>query len=55
MPEKPKRILQEVDVYFISLVDAGANMKSIIWKSETADEKFNLEKTIEIIKADEEQ
>jgi hypothetical protein len=59
MADKAKRRILEMDVMFISLVDAGANKKSIIWKSENLPDDINqdnrIEKSIEIVKADDER
>src|SRR5690606_31643251 len=53
MPNKKKRFLKSVNVNFISLVDKGANQKTIIYKSanKPANED-NYHKTIAIKKTD---
>lgn len=53
---KAKRKLSKVDVQFISLVNAGANNKTIIWKSaaETKDAP-TIDKDIPILKVDEDK
>ncbi len=50
-----KRILKNVDVQFISLVPAGANQKTILWKSEKASENPTFNKTIQFLKKDEDK
>jgi hypothetical protein len=57
MPKK-KRFLKSVDVTFISLVDKGANQKTIIYKQANKPANApadNYQKTISIKKTDEEQ
>ena len=49
-----KRILKNIDVQFLSLVTAGANGKSIIYKS-TSQAAPNFQKEIKILKTDEEK
>jgi hypothetical protein len=49
-----KRILKDIDVQFLSLVTAGANGKSIIYKSANQDTP-NFTKEIKIIKTDDEK
>lgn len=56
MPFKPKRKLKKVDASFISLVTAGANNKSIIYKSKDySEDANNFAKEIKILKTDEDQ
>lgn len=50
-----KRKLKKVDVQFISLVGQGANGKAILWKSADAQENPAYQKTISILKTNEEQ
>jgi len=57
MPQaKPKRRLKNLTVEFISLVDAGANKREVIYKNADANSlENNVAKTIEIRKVDDEQ
>lgn len=50
----PKRLLKDVQVLFISLVDKGANKRTVIWKSAT-DTVPVMEREIPILKVDEEK
>ena len=49
-----KRILKQIDVSFISLVNKGANRKTIVWKSDDAPQ-ITHDKVIPITKTDDEQ
>lgn len=50
-----KRKLKKVNVQFISLVGQGANGKAILWKSADASDNPAYEKTISILKTNDEQ
>jgi hypothetical protein len=54
MAEATRR-LKNIDVSFISLVDKGANLKEIIYKSENFPDNPPLSKFVEILKTDEEK
>ncbi len=51
---KAKRKLKNVEVLYISLVDAGANKKKIIWKS-AAGGSPDIERLFRILKVDTEK
>jgi hypothetical protein len=55
MPQDPARRLHNIDVQYISLVDKGANLKKIIFKSDELTENPLIAKTVEILKTDEEK
>jgi len=48
----PKRRLSNIDVLYISLVDKGANMKKIVFKSDSLPEAPPISKIVEILKTD---
>lgn len=48
----PKRRLSNIDVLYISLVDKGANMKKVVFKSDNLPEDPPISKTVEILKTD---
>lgn len=48
----PKRRLSNIDVLYISLVDKGANMKKIVFKSDNLPEDPPISKIVEILKTD---
>jgi hypothetical protein len=50
----PKRMLKNVVVLFLSLVDKGANKRKIFWKSDSSDEPV-FEKEIAIVKINDEK
>lgn len=52
---KPKRILKEIDVEFISLVHKGANRKKIIYKSDNYHDNPLFDKVVEIKKVDDDK
>jgi len=55
LPEKKaKRLLKDVEILFISLVDQAANKRTIVWKSKN-EHSPTLEREIPIIKVDEEK
>jgi hypothetical protein len=54
MPD-PSRRLKNIDVSFISLVDKGANLKEILYKSDNFPDNPQVTKTVEILKTDEEK
>ena len=47
--------LKNIDVHFISLVDKGANKKTIIYKSESPAQDENLTRDFDLVKFDEEK
>ena len=49
---EPKRRLSNIDVLYISLVDKGANMKRIVYKSANLPEDPDIIKDVEILKTD---
>lgn len=51
----PKRRLKDIDVYFISLVEKGANKKKIIYKGDNPAESPDMDKIVSIKKIDEEK
>jgi len=53
--QKPKRILKEIDIEFLSLVHKGANRKTIIYKSADYDENPVMEKFVELKKVDDDK
>ena len=52
---EPLREILDADITFISLVKAGANQKTIIWKSAGHPDKPTLSKTIQIMKIDDDK
>lgn len=54
MPD-PTRRLKNIDVSFISLVDKGANLKEILFKSDASPDDPPFIKIVEILKTDEEK
>ena len=51
----PKRRLKDIDVYFISLVEKGANKKKIIYKGDNFQDSPDVDKIVSIRKVDEEK
>jgi len=52
---EPLREILDADITFISLVKAGANQKTIIWKSADHPNKPTLTKTVKILKIDDDK
>lgn len=48
----PKRRLSNIDVLWLSLVDKGANMKKVVFKSDNLPEDPPISKIVEILKTD---